>query len=451
MNDYDYGGVLALSEINIGDILQSQDDDIESLIGIDILNLMGNQDSDNNGPIVDDEEEEEEKVVKIKYSDAKKKKLLEAFKTTYVNDYGKNDPYHIDSENSLASQVRNEIHAIYGNRSIVQYIIAMRKVFKVYREMYDKSVQRLATDFPTYVKMIVDGNIAAPFNHPLIRTNLPEHILLRFILNESLNPEDIKQFISGGNAKTKNGMVFDLTNVEEDINTPVEYEILPEIIQKRILQSWLSGKLKRKGLDDNYSKMVYGLTTIYDKVGLNDPSFFKFDEPLSHHADIISWKNVRRSYPEHIPLKGYTEKDLEEIRRGRLIRDIMSDDTDMNPEVSMSKIFARMEQHGEESGIPITTLALNNKFKLYSQGILGVKTNKYGRETYIYRDKRKVKNTKIETLMNEIDRKAEIFNELTNDMNERFNSIQFSSLIDEVKKEQDLIKKYGIGNFTEDD
>src|SRR5699024_3863036 len=101
--------------------------------------------------------------------------------------------------------------------------------------------------------------------------------------------------------------------------------------------------------------------------------------------------------------------DLEEIRRGRLIRDIMSDDTDMNPEVSMSKIFARMEQHGEESGIPITTLALNNKFKLYSQGILGVKTNKYGRETYIYRDKRKVKNTKIETLMNEIDRKAEIF------------------------------------------
>ena len=440
-----------MSEINIGDIFNSQDDDLESLIGIDILNLMGTQDSSGSMIKEDNEEEEEEHVVKFKYSDAKKKKLLQAFKTTYVNDYGKNDPYHIDAEHTLAAQVRNEIHAIYGNRSIVQYIVAMRKVFKVYKEMYDKSVQRLATDFPTYVKMVVNGDIAAPFNHPLIRTNVPEHILLRFIMNEKLDPEDIRQFMAGGEVKTRNGMVFDLTNVETDMNTPVEYEILPTVVQKRVLQSWLSGKLKKRGLDDNYAKMVYGLTSIYDKVGLNDPGYFRFDEPLSHHADIISWKNVMRSAPEHIPIKHYDEKSLEQIRRGRLIRSIMSDDTDMNPEITMGKIFARMEQHGEEIGIPISTISLNNKFKLYSQGIIGVKVNKYGRETYIYRDKRKVKNNKIENMMYEIERKAEIFHDLTSEMNERFNSIQFTSLIDEIRKEQDIIKKYGIGYFTEND
>lgn len=440
-----------MSEINIGDILSSQDEtDLDKLIGIDILNLMGGDDS--TGNVVDEmEDEEEEHVVKFKYSETKKKKLLNAFKVTYVNDYGKNDPYHIDNENSLAAQVRNEIHAIYGNRSIVQYVKAMRNVFKVYREMYDKSVQRLATDFPTYVKMIVNGDIAAPFNHPLIRTSVPDNILLRFIINEKLDPEDIKQFMVGGSIKTTNGMVFDLTNVEADMNTPIEYEVMPEIVQKRVLQSWLSGKLKRKGLDDNYSKMVYGLTSIYDKVGLNDPGFFKFDEPLSHHADIISWKNIKRSAPEHIKLKDYTEKSLEQVRIGRLIRNIMNNDTELNPEVTMNRIFSKMERHGEEIGIPVSTIRLSNKYKLYSQGIVGVKVNKYGRETYIYRDKRKVKNNRIEHLMNEIDRKAEIFNDLTTEMNERFNSIQFTSLIDEVRKEQAIIKKYGIGYFTEND
>lgn len=438
-----------MSEINIGDIFNSQDDDLEKLIGIDILNLMSDQDSTNN--VIEDDEEEEEHVVKLKYSDAKKKKLIDNFKVTYVNDYGRNDPYHIDNENSLAAQVRNEIHAIYGNRTIVPYIKAMRKVFKVYQEMYEKSVQRLATDFPTFVKMIVNGDIPAPFNHPLIRTNIPENILLRFIFNENLDPEDIRQFMSGGNAKTKNGMIFDLTNVETDMNTPVEYEVMPAVVQKRVLESWLSGKLKRKGLDDNYSKMVYGLTSIYDKVGFDDPGYFKFDEPLSHHPDVISWKNIKRAAPEHIQLKSYDEKSLEQVRRGRLIRSIMNDDMEMNPEITMPKIFSRMERHAEEIGIPISTIGLSNKYKLYSQGIIGVKVNKYGRETYIYRDKRKVKNNKIENIMHDIDRKAEIFEDLTKEMNDRFNSIQFTSLIDEIRKEQDIIKKYGIGYFTENE
>lgn len=440
-----------MSEINIGDIFNSNDDtDLDSIIGIDILNLMGGGD-DSTSDVVDEmEEEEEERVVKFKYSETKKKKLLDAFKVTYVNDYGKNDPYHIDNENSLAAQVRNEIHAIYGNRSIVQYIKAMRNVFKVYREMYDKSVQRMATDFPTYIKMIVNGDIAAPFNHPLIRTSVPDNILLRFIFNEKLDPEEIKQFMTGGSVKTSNGMVFDLTNVDEDMNTPVEYEVMPEIIQKRVLQSWLSGKLKRKGLDDNEAKLVYGLTSIYDKVGLDDPGFFKFDEPLSHHADIISWKNIKRSAPEHIKLKRYDEESLEQVRIGRLVRSIMSDD-EMSPEITVSKILARMERQAEANGIPISTIKFNNKYKLYCQGIVGVKVNKYGRETYVYKDKRKVKNNNIENLMREIDRKAEIFNDLTTQMNDRFNSVQFTSLIDEVRKEQDIIKKYGIGYFTEND
>src|SRR5699024_7116196 len=106
------------------------------------------------------------------------------------------------------------------------------------------------------------------------------------IFNENLDPSEITQYISGHeNKNAASIMTFDFTDLEEQMNTPVEYEIMPELMQKRIIQSWLSGKLKKKGLSRVEQGMVYGLANLYDKIGVEDPTLFKFDEPISHHPD----------------------------------------------------------------------------------------------------------------------------------------------------------------------
>lgn len=425
----------------------------DDIFGTDIFGLLDAPQEDTEEESV--EEPEEKHVVKFKYSESKKKRLLDAFKVTYVNDYGRNDPYHIDEQNTYAAQVRNEIHAIYGNRSIVQYIEAMRKIFKLYRQMYDTSVHRLVIDFPKYIENIVAGDIPAPINHPLLRSNIPEEIVLRYVMNEKSDPTEIKQYISGGMAEVEREMVFDCTNVERDYNTPIEYTVMDEDIQKKVLQSWLAGKVKKKGLDKNYANMVYGLTDIYDKLKINSPEIFKFDEPLSHHKDIISWKNIKRSAPEHIRLKSYTEKDLEDARKGRFIRDVMYisnpyvNDDHISPEFTIPDIIKRMEKHASDNGISINASPLLTKYKLYSQGVIGVKVNKFGRETYIYRDKTKVKRNSVNQLIKEIDKKAEVFKDITRDLNERFRSIQFSKLVDDIQKEQDKIAEYGMSYYVD--
>lgn len=437
-----------MDTIDFKDFSSSDDKTIEDIIGVDIFGLL---DAQNEEFQQEEEEQQEEHIVKFKYSEKKKRRLIDAFMTSYVNDYGRNDPYHIDNENSFIEKVKSKIHAIYGNRSIVQYIYAMRDVFKVYEEMYQQSSSRLVISFPEYIEMIVAGDIAAPFNHPLIRTNVPQEIIMRYILNDKLDPEEIKQYTSSGQRDEQGGFIFDFTNVEKDFNTPIEYEVLPEKYQVRMLQSWLSGKPKTSGLDKNESNLVYGITSIYDKADITDPSTFKFDEPISHHEDILSWKNIKRNQPTMIHLKNYTMKSLEESRKGQFIRDIMRADADnLIPNyLTMRGIFERMETHAAERNQPITTFRMLNRMNLYAQGVQSVKINKYGREVYKYRDKTKVKVNSTKQMIRDIERKAEVFKDLTDSFYNRLHSPNFQSLIEEIQNEQAMISKYGLSYYTE--
>lgn len=427
---------------------------MEAFLGHDIFGLLNGPDDDEEDE--EEEEQEEPKYVKFHYSETKKRKLLDAFKTTYVNDYGKADPYHVDSRDDLASQVRNEIHAIYGNRTIVDYIIAMRKVFKVYQEMYQKSVQRMIMDLPSFIEMVVSGEIPAPFNHPRVRTNVPDEILMRYIYNEKLDPEEIRKFADGGSSSASEepgGMIFDLTNVEQDWNTPVEYQIMDERIQRKVIQSWLEGKPCLKGLDKNERNMVQILTQIYDQVGVEDPEFFKFDLPLKRHPDIISWKNTLFYAPDHIRLRHFTERDLEERRIGNLIREIMYSDSysSNSPEITIPQLIERMERHNNEMGHPISGKRWLSIYRLYTQGIISVKKGKYGQETYVYRDKSRSKKDSINAMIRDIEKKAEYFTDITRELNDRFLSLPYSKLIHEIQHEQEMIHKYGLSYYTEGD
>lgn len=435
---------------DIKDFLNNDDkDDLQKIFGADIFNLLDAPSSAE----VEDEEEEERKVPKFKYSDAKKKKMMSDNTVTYVNDYGKSDPYHIDMGDSYVNQVRNEIHAIYGNRTIAQYIIAMRKVLRVYQEMYDSSVSRLILSFPEYIDRIVKGDIKGPVNHPLVRTNVPDDILLRYIMDEKLDPEEVRQFVSipGEKKDDYENMVFEIGTFEEDANRPVEYEVMPELIQRRMLKSWLTGKLQTKGLDKNERNLVYGLTNQYDQIGIEDASFFVFDTRIREHQDVLSWKNIKRRAVPHIQLKDYTSKDLEEVKRGNFIRAVMHDDKVEgveSPEITFTMLINRIESNAAARGEPVAMKQWGDKYKLYTQGVVGIKVNKYGRETYIYKDKSKVKRNTVNESIKLIEEKAKVFRELTDSVNERFRSAQFSDLMKEIQKEQDIIEKYGITYYT---
>lgn len=422
-------------------------DDIEKLFGTDIFGLL---DDAENGSNEEEEVEEKPKVVKFKYSDKQKQRLLDNFKITYVNDYGKGDPYHIDSENSFVNQVKNEIHAIYGNRTICQYIIAMRKVVKVYDDMYEKSVYRMFTPKSKFIEMIVDGRVVAPFNHPILRSSIPKDIVLRYIFNENLDPSEITQYISGHeNKNAASIMTFDFTDLEEQMNTPVEYEIMPELMQKRIIQSWLSGKLKKKGLSRVEQGMVYGLANLYDKIGVEDPTSFKFDEPISHHPDIISFRNTLAQFPEHIRLGGYTEKDLEDRRKGMKIRQILNADSDDTNVLTIPRLLSRMEKLAEARGDNVNMSNWLRKFKFTLQGIVKVSYDKYGQEKYKYRNSKTVKNGSIEQMMATIDEQAEFFKGMIQEMDARLHSLPYSEFIDEIDEEQALERKYGVDYFTD--
>jgi hypothetical protein len=433
---------------DIKDFLSSQDDaaDMQKLFGADIFNLLEPEESDDG----DEEDIEEQKVVKFKYSESKKQKMIQDFTTTYVNDYGKNDPYHIEFGDSYVNQVRGEIHAIYGNRTIVEYIIAMRKVLKVYREMYSVSVNRLIMPFEDYITSIVKGDIPGPVNHPIVRTNVPDDILLHYILDERTDPKEVSQYVSNpGEKRHLTEMVFDVTESEIDVDIPIECEVAPEIIQRRMLKSWLTGKLQKKGLDINERNLVYGLTNQYDQMGVEDTGLFIFDKRLREHSDIISWKNLKRNAPVHIQLSGYTPEHLRLLQRGNFIRQVMDKSEDsQSPEITMPMIMNRIEANAANSGNPVSGKQWINKYKLYAQGVIGVKINKYGRETYIYKDKTRVKNNSINDAIRSIDKKAEAFKELTESVHERFRSAQFSDLMKEIQKEQDIIAKYGIQYYT---
>lgn len=435
---------------DVKDFLQQDSiDDLKEMFGADIFGILGMDPTDDESD-PDDEEVEEEKVVKFKYSEAKKQKMIQAFTTTYVNDYGPNDPYHIDTGDSYVNQVRNEIHAIYGNRTIVQYIIAMRKVLKIYQEMYDQSVNRLIMPFNDYIVSIINGDIPGPVNHPIVRTNVPDDVLTKYIMNENLDPEDIRQFVSTPGEGGKHiDMVFEVGSFEDDVYNPVEYEVMPEIFQKRMLKSWLTGKLQKKGLDKNEQSLVYILTTMYDRIGIEDTGIYIFDKKLREHSDILSWKNIKREAPPHIQLGEYTPEALSKMKRGNFIRAVMNDSKDYeSPEITTPMLINYVEAKAAESGNPASGMQWLNKYRLYSQGIIGVKTNKYGRETYIYKDKSKVKHNSVNDAIRQIEKKAEAFKELTESVNERFRSVQFSDLMKEIQKEQDIIAKYGIQYYT---
>lgn len=437
-------------EIDFKSLSESPDQSMQDIIGKDIFGLLQSQ----NEAIAQEEEETPQHIVKFKYSPAKKQKMLEAFQTTYVNDYGKNDPYHIDKENSFVEKVKSQIHAIYGNRSIVKYILAMRDVFKVYKEMYEHSSSRLVMSLNEYIDRIVVGDIPAPFNHPLIRTNVPPEILMRYILDESSDPEEIKRYISTGNTVDDSVQYwFDMTDVEEQYNTPIEYQVLDEKIQTSVIKSWLSGKPKFGNLDKNESNFAYGLTSVYDKADLTDPPEFDFNKPISHHPDVISWKNIKRNTPNMVHLKDYTPEALKAKHAGQFIRDVMEiDESSVDyPGLTFRDIFRRIETNGAKRNEPVQTFNLANKVLLYAQGVKSVKVNKYGREVYTYRDKSKVKRNSVKSLIRDTEEKAKFFKELTDNFCARLHSPAFQNLVKEVQKEQDTIDRYGISYYTEGD
>jgi hypothetical protein len=254
------------------------------------------------------------KGVKTKYTDRDKKRMLAEFETSYVNDFGPDDPYHADPD--LTAEKVNEIlqgsilRFTYKPQDVDAYIHAMRKVMAVIDMLYVEEGWNLIHDKNEFRMKFRLGELThqgLTYPRLLRRSKYPDTLLAEYIFDESKDPLDLKT------RKDVDDYNFDFDIDDED--HPDEYvAAVPMELHNAIIEKRTSTKTKLKKYNEDMRDFIISNVEIIDKIEhmlKSEQGIYSYD--ANNYIDIEEVKEDMMPYKTFGTMS--TEKGFEHNRR----------------------------------------------------------------------------------------------------------------------------------------
>lgn len=241
-----------------------------------------------------------------KYMD--KEGMIRAFNTSYVLDFGPDDPYHhdMDDTDKRLSELTSGIRYTYGYPNIDKYIIAMRKLYKCFDILYEKN-KPFRISKSEYIDNIISGEITiSQLPLPKLRNKdkVSKDIIIDYIINED---KDLKELVDLVNNDDCDVSGYDLNDVDlftkqelEDIeNIADHYEnsegsfvnfdatLNNAVIKKRMNPKWKMESVRdvdkttidivSNALDNYEAHSAYMISGRYISTEEDDPGYVSYD------------------------------------------------------------------------------------------------------------------------------------------------------------------------------
>lgn len=198
-----------------------------------------------------------------KWSEQEKEEIRNSCLATFVNDYGKDDFYHISDEERAEldslSELRGELSTLRTlYRQVDKYILAMRIVFKAL-DMIEKKGNFLYSRDEFYEKLASGEIYTTGFMIPKLRAriNFQPEVLAVYISNPELDPTDL---LTEDEKRKRSVNAWDYEDEEDEETEEEKFQRLfsPEDIE--IISKWLDNQENPQGvsLDVINSRFVTG-------------------------------------------------------------------------------------------------------------------------------------------------------------------------------------------------